>query len=165
MNKSWIKKSRLSKEYEDRVDLFLTFAIDNRVDPNMISCPCIKCVNFLKIKNFDVKDHLYSHGIDMSYEKWILHRETPPSIGSSHTRARIEKKCDENKDAHLIDMINNVEDHFVGHPNELTKILEEAEIHIYLESNVKKLSFLVRMYNLKAHYWLSALDFLNCFHC
>ena len=41
-----MKESRLSKEYEDGVDLFLKFAIDNGVDPNMISCRCTKCGNF-----------------------------------------------------------------------------------------------------------------------
>ena len=44
MDKSWMKESRSSKKYEDGVDLFLKFAIDNGVDPNMISYPC-KCVN------------------------------------------------------------------------------------------------------------------------
>ena len=41
-----MKEYRLSKEYEDGVDLFLKFTIDNGVDPNMISCPCTKCGNF-----------------------------------------------------------------------------------------------------------------------
>ena len=41
-----MNKSRLSKEYENRVELFLKFSIDNDVDPNMISCPCTKCGNF-----------------------------------------------------------------------------------------------------------------------
>ena len=50
MDKSWMKESRLLKEYEDVVDLFLKFAIDNGVDPNMISCPYIKCGNFQKLK-------------------------------------------------------------------------------------------------------------------
>ena len=30
-----MKKSRLSKEYEDGVDFFIKFAIDNSVDPNI----------------------------------------------------------------------------------------------------------------------------------
>ena len=42
-----MKESRLSKEYEDEVDLFLKFVIDNGVDPNMISCQYTKCDNFL----------------------------------------------------------------------------------------------------------------------
>ena len=41
-----MKKSRLSNEYEDEVDLFLKFAIDNGVDPNMVLCPWTKYGNF-----------------------------------------------------------------------------------------------------------------------
>ena len=58
--------------------------------------------------------------------------------------------CDENEDDHLTDMFNDVEDRFVDRPDELTKMLEEAEKPIYPDSNITKLSFLVRMYNLKA---------------
>ena len=98
----------------------------------------------------DVKNHLFSYGIDTSYEKWLWHGETPPSIGSSRKRARIEKVCDENQDDHLTDMFNDAEDHFVDRPDELTKMLEEVEKPIYPDSNIMKLFFLVRIYNLKA---------------
>ena len=41
-----MKESRLSNEYEDGVELFLKFAIDNGIDLNMILCPCTKCGHF-----------------------------------------------------------------------------------------------------------------------
>ena len=47
-------------------------------------------------------------------------------------------------------MINDVNDRFVDRPDELTKMFEEAEKLIYPNSNITKLSFLVRIYNLKA---------------
>ena len=72
------------------------------------------------------------------------------SLGSSRKRDRIEKVCDENEDGHLTNMINDVEDHFVDRTNELTKILEEVQKPIYPYLNITKLSFLVRVYNLKA---------------
>ena len=97
-----------------------------------------------------MKSHLFSCGIDTSYEIWFWYGETPPSIGSSRKRAKIEKVCDENEDDHLIDMFNVDEDRFVDCPDELAKMLEEAEKSIYPGSNITKLSFLVRMYNLKA---------------
>ena len=58
--------------------------------------------------------------------------------------------CDENRDDHLIDMFNDSEYRFVDCPDELTKMLEEAKKPIYPDLNLTKLSFLVRMYNLKA---------------
>ena len=57
--------------------------------------------------------------------------------------------CDENEDDHLTDMINDAKDCFVDRPNELTKMLEKSEKPIYPGLNITKLSFLVRMYNLK----------------
>ena len=59
--------------------------------------------------------------------------------------------CDEDEDDYLTDMMNDPEDHFIDRSDELTKILEEAEKPIYPGLNITKLSFLVRMYNLKAH--------------
>ena len=53
--------------------------------------------------------------------------------------------CDENEDDHLTDMINDAEDCFVGCPDELTKMLEEAKKPIYSGLNIITLSFLVRM--------------------
>ena len=119
-----MKENRLSKEYEDGVDLFLKFMIDNGVDPNMILCSCTKYDNFEKLKKIDVKSHLFSYMIDTSYEKWLWHGESPPSIGSSCKRSRIQKMCDENEDDHLIDMFNDAEDRFVDRPDELTKMVE-----------------------------------------
>ena len=84
---------------------------------------------------------MFSYRIDTSYEKWFWYEKTPPSVGSSHKKARIEKVYDENEDYHLTDMINDAESHFVDHPNELTKILEEIEKPIYLSSNITNLPF------------------------
>ena len=93
---------------------------------------------------------MFSYGIDTLYEKWFWYGETLPSIGSSSKRSRIEKVCDKNEYDHLTDMINDSEDHFVDRLDELTKMLEEVDKLIYPDSNITKLSFLVRMCNLKA---------------
>ena len=69
MDKTWMKMSKSLKEYEDGVGFFLRFANENGVDPSMISCPCIKCSNLKKIKEDDVRGHLYFNGIDTSYDK------------------------------------------------------------------------------------------------
>ena len=60
--------------------------------------------------------------------------------------------CDENKYDHLTNMFNDVKDNFVVRSDELTEMLEEAEKAIYPSSNITKLSFLVRRYNLKARH-------------
>ena len=47
-------------------------------------------------------------------------------------------------------MINDAEDRFVDRPDKLTKMLENTKKPIYSILNITKLSFLIRMYNLKA---------------
>ena len=56
----------------------------------------------------------------------------------------------ENENDHLTYMNTNVEDLFVDSPDELTKIVRRSREPIYLGSNITKLSFLIRVYNLKA---------------
>ena len=34
MDRIWMTKNRLSKEYEDRVEYFLKFVIENGINPN-----------------------------------------------------------------------------------------------------------------------------------
>ena len=48
---------------------------------------------------------------------------------------------DENEGDHLTNMFNDVKDHFIDRPNEVSKMLEEAAKTIYSSSNVTKLSF------------------------
>ena len=88
--------------------MFLSFMIKNGIDLDMILCPFTKCGNFRKIKEFDMKGHLYFNGIDMSYKNWIWHGETPSSIGLFHKRARSEKVRVENKDSYLIVYAQNI---------------------------------------------------------
>ena len=77
--------------------------------------------------------------------------KTPPRIGSSHERVRIEKMCDENEDDSLTDMFNDAEDYFVDCPDELTNlasytcnlqssslVMHEAKIH---NANIIDLGF------------------------
>ena len=80
IDKSWMIKSRLWKEYEDRFEflffyfifiIFLKFVIENGVDPKMISCSHTKCDNFFKKKEVDMKGHLYFKERGASYKNWI----------------------------------------------------------------------------------------------
>lgn len=45
MYKEWMSKNRLSREYENGVELFLQFELQNCQDSNQIPCPCAKCGN------------------------------------------------------------------------------------------------------------------------
>ena len=76
MDKSWIFCNRLSTEYEDGVNNFLEFALQNNEKGSTImKCPCKKCQNFIFHELQDVKNHLFITGFDDSYLNWHWHGE------------------------------------------------------------------------------------------
>ncbi|XP_039119135.1 uncharacterized protein LOC120255365 [Dioscorea cayenensis subsp. rotundata] len=79
MDKSWMRKSRLSQEYEDGVEQFLNFAFANSNEDDRIICPCIKCVNIHWQTRETVLEHLVCDGIIQGYTCWFFHGEHVPS--------------------------------------------------------------------------------------
>src|ERR1051325_7816525 len=77
MDKSWMHKSRLSKDYELRVENFIKFGFSN-ANNGFIRCPCLKCGNCEKQSRNGIQDHLYVNGIDESYKIWFWHGEELP---------------------------------------------------------------------------------------
>ena len=71
MDKSWITKDRLSKEYEEGVGKFIKLALKNAMDPSRVHCPCRKCSNLKKLDIMEIKSHLYFNRMDQTYVKWI----------------------------------------------------------------------------------------------
>ena len=78
MDKSWMHKSRLSKDYELGVENFIKFGFSNTTS-SYIRCPCLKCGNCEKHSRKGVRDHLYVNGIDESYKFWFWHGEELPN--------------------------------------------------------------------------------------
>ena len=83
MDKSWISKSRLSKEFIDGVDSFLNFAFAKKSQHGMISCPCYKCVNVFHHTREVVREHLVCNGFLSGYTCWVFHGERPPTSSSN----------------------------------------------------------------------------------
>ena len=99
------------------------------------------------MKEDHVRGRLYFNGINTSYGKWIWHKE---NACESFPNKRVWKEyiSDEFED-HPVDIVNDVQENVVNHPEEFVKLLEEEEKPLYPESKITKLSFLV-LYNLKA---------------
>ncbi|KAH1092343.1 hypothetical protein J1N35_019600 [Gossypium stocksii] len=57
MDKSWMNLSRVSNDYQNRVQTFLNFAFQNASQENMILCPCKKCSNI----NWHFREVIYEH--------------------------------------------------------------------------------------------------------
>ena len=63
MDKSWMKKDRLSHEYEKGVDSFIEFAQIRLSSKTSIRCPCVKCGNCKMLNTKEVKNHSLIYGM------------------------------------------------------------------------------------------------------
>ena len=61
-------KERLSKDYEDGVNSFLRYALENAMDPKKIHFPCQKCSNLHKWDIVEIRSHLICNGVDETYK-------------------------------------------------------------------------------------------------
>ena len=79
MNKGWLKLSRLSLEYEARLQKFLDFIIEKFGDYEFIQYSCKKCMSGLWLSCQDVNDHFIIYGFIPSYKiYWDQHSECRP---------------------------------------------------------------------------------------
>lgn len=95
MDKSWMGKSRLSKEYDLGVEMFIKFGERHANGSTLISCPCLKCGNFKKGSSQDIRDHLYIYGIDQSYKTWFWHGEELSKDFTDKVGSKIDESIDE----------------------------------------------------------------------
>ena len=160
MDKSWMSKDRRSHEYEEGVNQFLRFSRDNGYDTNMMCCPCKLCGNVQKQSDVVVKEHLFVKGINPNYKKWIWHGEKSDGIEASSSTSMKVNLSKESEDQ-LGDMIHDAEDDSED-PNrsaEFVKLLDDSDKPLRDGSKMTKLSFLVRIFNLKARNGISDKGF------
>jgi hypothetical protein len=169
MDKSWMNKSRISREYFNGVQEFVTYASKQATDDGMILCPCVKCVNSTFLDIEVVRLHLESFGICKGYQPWDFHGESSFPMASSKTRdSHVQESSNEYGDIHemlhdLFPMQNmtsgpveegpSVRQHAQG-PNEdaqrFYNLLKDAEQSLYEGcKNFSKLSAIVHLYHLK----------------
>ena len=88
MDRSWISKDRRLKEYEDGVECFIAFAIQNFANKKSIKCPCLQYGNMIFHTPQKIREHMFFHGIDQSYHTWYCHGEAdlsgPPTTRAEH---------------------------------------------------------------------------------
>ncbi|XP_024042746.1 uncharacterized protein LOC112099565 [Citrus clementina] len=150
MDKSWISLDRRSEEYRVGVKRFLNFAVRHTTNPNHMRCPCLKCGN-VKYQNIsEIETHLIIFGIDQSYTNWFLHGEELVRGPSTSRNAQLIREVDYDHVDNTIELVQGAHDNFESNPDAFQKLLEDAEKPLYPGcSNFKKLSALVKLYNLK----------------
>ena len=88
MDRSRMKTSRISDEYENEVEQFQQFTKCNA--PCLCGkffCSCVKCGNGRHQSVNDIRSHLICHGIILNYTKWIWHGELPDMRTVSCTKS------------------------------------------------------------------------------
>ncbi|KAL6554186.1 hypothetical protein OROMI_019859 [Orobanche minor] len=158
IDRSWMDLPRLTKAYQNGVQLFLNFALSNSED-GLISCPCKECKNGICRKPEIVEAHLITKGFVKGYTKWVLHGESlSNSVHVADSFAGGVATSDDMMEL-LSDRFPMLgEDNLMGDeetPNpeaeKFYRLLKDAEQELYPGcKNFSKLSFLVRMLQIKA---------------
>ena len=161
MDRCWISNDRRSKEYEDGVDCFISFAIQNSTSKISIRCPCLQCGNMLFHTPRIVREHLFFYGFDQSYLTWYWHGEEGPSSGPTIIRA---ERCTKNQFFDnvycTIEVVKAAHDDFQADSEFFLKLFDDAKKPLYPGCRkFTKLFTLVKLYNLKARYGWSDKGF------
>ena len=153
MSRSWMSKDRRSKDYEDGVENFISFAVQNFANQNSIKCPFLQCGNLIFNTPQKIREHLFFYGIDQSYHTWFWHGEAALSSGSPTTRAECFDRIHIGNVDHTVEMVEAAQDDYKANPKLFERLLEDAEKPLYLDcKNFTKLFALVKLYNLKERY-------------
>ncbi|WKA10901.1 hypothetical protein VitviT2T_028448 [Vitis vinifera] len=160
MNRSWMSKDRRSKEYEDGVENFISFAIKNSANQNSIKCPYLQCGNLIFNTPQKIKERLFFYGIDQSYHTWFWHGEVALSSGPPTTRVECFDRIHIGNVDHTVEMVEVAQENCKANPKLFEMLLEDAEKPLYPDcKNFTKLSALVKLYNLKGRYGWSDKNF------
>ncbi|KAL6509602.1 hypothetical protein OROGR_022912 [Orobanche gracilis] len=158
IDRSWMDLPRLMNAYQKGVQLFLNFALSNSED-GMILCPCKECKNGICRKPEIVEAHLITKGFVKGYTKWVLHGESlSKSVSIADSFAGGLGTSDDmmellNDRFPMLDEDNLMGDEETPNPEaeKFYRLLKDAEQELYPGcKNFSKLSFLVRMLQIKA---------------
>jgi len=177
MDKSWIHiKNRTLPEYLNGMEQFLDYAFCNPEIGVKIQCPCTKCNNVLWKTREEVKNDLLKWGINPTYDRWIFHGESEAS-SDDEMNSGADINFD-NDDTSTFEMLNDM---YRGIPtnshefDETTEpryeepnieakrfynLLKDANQKLYPDcEKFSKLSFIVRLFQLKCLYGWSITSF------
>ena len=100
-----MSKDRRSKDYEDGVENFISFAVQNSTNQNSIKCPCLQCGNLIFNTPQKIREHLFFYRIDQSYHTWFWYKEIALSSGPPTTRAECFDRIHIGNVDHTVEMV------------------------------------------------------------
>ncbi|KAL3831063.1 hypothetical protein ACJIZ3_019865 [Penstemon smallii] len=155
MDKSWIHKSRLSKEYENGLNVFLDMVFNNVCLSGKILCLCKHCKNSKWVNREISKEHLIVDGFMKGYTHWILHGEdassSQPNFQQNDNFDIYNEMHDLVHDAFGVkDTSIDIEEEPNEQPTSFYKLLDDAQQELYPGcKQFSKLKFIVRLFHLK----------------
>lgn len=133
MDKEWVWKNRLTREYRLGVESFMQFAKQNVDDLNAMSCPCVACGNLRRLKFDQVRAHLLWKGMDKLYTKWIWHGEGYTKKFSKHENDQEGQKNHISSSREPLNNVVHAAYESSEDSNEFVEKLEDDEKSQYLE--------------------------------
>ena len=145
-----MSKDMRSKDYADRVESFIAFALKHSTYKNSIKCPCLQCGDMIFHTSQNIREHLFFYGIDQSYHTWYWHGDATSS-GPPTSRAECHHKVQFIDVDSIVELMLAADDDYKNDPDFFETLLEDAQKHLYPGCrNFTKLHTLVKLYNLKA---------------
>ncbi|RVW28039.1 hypothetical protein CK203_117608, partial [Vitis vinifera] len=127
MDRSWMSKDRMSREYEEGVEYFINFALEHCPNQRGIRCPYMRCGNLIHHTPNKIREHMFFNGIDQSYCTWYWHGEAGPTSSQPTEMAQRYDTMDCGDVASTVEMVHAIEDEFMTDPMSFKKLLEDAE--------------------------------------
>ena len=107
MDRSWMSKDRMSREYEEGVEYFINFALEHCPNQSGIRCPCMRCGNLIHHIPNKIREHMFFNGIDQSYHTWYWHGETGPTSRQTTEMAQCYDTMDCGDVASTVEMVHD----------------------------------------------------------
>ena len=135
MDKSWLSQKRNTREYIDGVEGFFELANKKLGKDNLKPCPCLQCLNLFERSNSEIRFHLYSIGIDLTYTRWTSHSESKFIDGSDNDylhEGDHHFDTDEPDDFMITkEMIEAAQEQYFGDPNKFHELFHDADKPLY----------------------------------
>jgi hypothetical protein len=166
MDKSWMILPRNCRAYQNGVDSFLRFAMNNASLNGKILCPCVKCGNGIMRTDIEAREHLIVYGFIKGYSHWIVHGELSLQT-SSRTNLGSNFQGDNSQVDDMDGLLHDAfgipsHDDFEGVENSpgaeflnseaenFYKLINDSQQELYPGcKKFSKLSFLIRLLHLK----------------
>ncbi|KAL4035704.1 hypothetical protein IC575_004409 [Cucumis melo] len=161
MEKSWMQKNRTSSEYAYGVEMFIKNGLKHSKTSNVMTCPCLKCVNAKTLDVNTIRDHLFFNGIDQSYQEWIFHGESLPiKRNNESVFSSVKEEIDEDDVDDIIGMFEAAHNYFNDKSENFEEVVDDTKKPLYPNcTNFTKISTLIKLYNLKAKFGWSDKSF------